>query len=164
MIDFGSRLRQERIRLGLTQAAFAVIGGVETNAQGQYESGRRNPKADYLYRIGGAGVNLTFLFVRPPSGSPSERSLDLPESILAKRANSAGENLSHEALRALFDLLKLNLLAGAKAISDTAHTLNSVEDTENDGALQKQLDNLTADSISLVEAAFDKATAAFRKP
>lgn len=58
----GSRLRKERRRLGLTQVAFARIGGVEPNAEGHYESGHRSPKADYLQRVSDANVDMHYLF------------------------------------------------------------------------------------------------------
>lgn len=48
MSGIGSRLRQERERLGLSQRVFGEIGGVEANAQGNYERGGRAPRADYL--------------------------------------------------------------------------------------------------------------------
>ena len=62
MEPLGSRLRKERKRLGLTQIAFARIGGVEPNAQSHYESGHRSPKADYLQRVCDAGVDMHYLF------------------------------------------------------------------------------------------------------
>ncbi len=62
MEKLGTRLRKERKRLGLTQIAFAKIGGVEPNAQGHYESGHRSPKADYLQRVCDAGVDMHYLF------------------------------------------------------------------------------------------------------
>ncbi len=62
MEQLGTRLRKERKRLGLTQIAFARIGGVEPNAQGHYESGHRSPKADYLQRVCDAGVDVHYLF------------------------------------------------------------------------------------------------------
>ena len=62
MEKLGTRLRKERKRLGLTQIAFARIGGVEPNAQGHYESGHRSPKADYLQRVSDAGVDMHYLF------------------------------------------------------------------------------------------------------
>lgn len=58
----GTRLRNERKRLGLTQLAFAKIAGVEPNAQSHYEKGLRLPKADYLQRVCDAGVDLLYLF------------------------------------------------------------------------------------------------------
>lgn len=55
MIGIGSRLREERERLKLTQRAFGEFGGVEPNAQGKYESGERAPKADYLAAVAAQG-------------------------------------------------------------------------------------------------------------
>ncbi|UUQ64307.1 helix-turn-helix domain-containing protein [Pseudomonas fuscovaginae UPB0736] len=61
MSGIGSRLRQERERLGLSQKAFGEIGGVEANAQGKYESGDRAPKADYLSRVAERGVDVLYV-------------------------------------------------------------------------------------------------------
>ncbi|MFK3797064.1 helix-turn-helix domain-containing protein [Pseudomonas sp. NPDC088444] len=61
MTGIGPRLREERTRLKLSQSALGAIGGVETNAQGNYESGARSPKADYLLRITGAGVDINYV-------------------------------------------------------------------------------------------------------
>ncbi|UZJ58795.1 XRE family transcriptional regulator [Pseudomonas sp. KU26590] len=61
MTGIGLRLRQERNRLKLSQSAMGAIGGVETNAQGNYENGTRSPKADYLLRIAQAGVDLNYV-------------------------------------------------------------------------------------------------------
>jgi hypothetical protein len=127
------------------------MGGVATNAQGHYESGCRRPKADYLQKLGTAGVDLTFLLTiqSPPfvEKQPGKTSTDSKD---AYRCNAFDD---------LFELLKLNLQASAKAISDAAHIFNPVPDLATDCALQNKLDNLIADSISLVEAAFSKATA-----
>ena len=61
MSGIGSRLRQERERLGLSQKVFGEIGGVEANAQGKYESGGRAPKADYLSRVAEKGVDILYV-------------------------------------------------------------------------------------------------------
>ncbi len=83
MKGIGVRLRQERNRLKLSQSALGAIGGVETNAQGNYENGTRSPKADYLLRIAEAGVDLNFVMSgnrssadamnRSPADDPEER-------------------------------------------------------------------------------------------
>ena len=39
MDDFSARLRQERRRMKLNQADFATLGGVQKQAQFQYEKG-----------------------------------------------------------------------------------------------------------------------------
>lgn len=61
MTGIGPRLREERTRLKLSQSALGAIGGVETNAQGNYENGSRSPKADYLLRITAAGVDISYV-------------------------------------------------------------------------------------------------------
>lgn len=61
MIGIGSRLREERERLKLTQRAFGEFGGVEPNAQGKYESGERAPKADYLAAVANQGVDVLYV-------------------------------------------------------------------------------------------------------
>ncbi|WP_339532294.1 helix-turn-helix transcriptional regulator [Pseudomonas mucidolens] len=72
MSGIGSRLRQERERLGLSQKIFGEIGGVEANAQGNYESGGRAPKADYLSRVAEKGVDVLYVL----TGSPKPAVLD----------------------------------------------------------------------------------------
>jgi transcriptional regulator with XRE-family HTH domain len=61
MTRIGERLREERTRLRLSQSTMGSIGGVETNAQGNYESGTRSPKASYLERIAAAGVDISYV-------------------------------------------------------------------------------------------------------
>jgi transcriptional regulator with XRE-family HTH domain len=61
MTGIGQRLKQERLRLKLSQSALGTIGGVETNAQGNYENGVRSPRADYLSKIAQAGVDVAFV-------------------------------------------------------------------------------------------------------
>ncbi|WP_144431011.1 helix-turn-helix domain-containing protein, partial [Pseudomonas syringae pv. coryli] len=61
MTGIGPRLRKERLRLKLSQSALGAIGGVETNAQGNYENGVRSPRADYLSSISNAGVDVAYV-------------------------------------------------------------------------------------------------------
>jgi transcriptional regulator with XRE-family HTH domain len=61
MKDLGSRLKEERKRLGLSQQDFGSIGGVEANAQGKYESGERIPRSDYLAALGKKGIDVMYV-------------------------------------------------------------------------------------------------------
>lgn len=61
MNAFGSRIRAERERLGMTQRVFGDIGGVEANAQGKYESGERTPRIDYLAAVTAQGVDASYV-------------------------------------------------------------------------------------------------------
>lgn len=61
MSDFGTRLKQERQRLGLSQIKFAEACGIKRTAQTTYESGERSPDVDYLEAAGKLGVDVSFL-------------------------------------------------------------------------------------------------------
>ena len=64
---FGDRLRQERTRLGLTQEAFAAIGGVKKLAQINYEQGKTLPDAGYMVALAGIGVDLSYVMLGVPA-------------------------------------------------------------------------------------------------
>lgn len=74
---FGRRLREERDRLGLSQAVLAEAGGVRRLAQSQYETEKSSPSVRYLAAIAGKGVDLQYvLFGREftlDSASPNSR-------------------------------------------------------------------------------------------
>jgi len=70
---FGDRLKTERKRLGLSQEALGARGGVATNAQGNYEAGKRTPDATYLAGIAAAGVDVLYVL----TGKKTLRDIDL---------------------------------------------------------------------------------------
>lgn len=59
--SIGSRLREERINLKMTQQHFGAVGGVNTDAQYKYERGMRIPKADYLANIHSLGADIHYI-------------------------------------------------------------------------------------------------------
>jgi transcriptional regulator with XRE-family HTH domain len=89
MESLSSRLREERKRLCLTQAAFAKIGGVAANAQVHYESGSRCPKADYLQRISAVGVDINYVI----SGNFTPKGLDKPPLASEKNVDALLDQL-----------------------------------------------------------------------
>lgn len=78
MSDFCDRLREERDRLGLTQAAFGAIGGVQKQAQFKYEKGERFPDAGYLSEIVKVGADVQYLI----TGQRSTQALTSDEEQL----------------------------------------------------------------------------------
>jgi len=60
-IGVGERLREERVRLGLSQDALAQLGGITRNTQGSYEKGERNPDSVYLTAVIKAGVDALYV-------------------------------------------------------------------------------------------------------
>lgn len=55
------RLREERERLNLTQAALAEIAGLTKLAQVRYEKGDRHPDTRYLAAIADVGVDVLYV-------------------------------------------------------------------------------------------------------
>ncbi len=77
MDTIGSRIRDERSRLGLSQTAFADLAGQKKNSQINYEADKRSPDGTYLAAIAAAGVDITFVLtgvrtISAPQGSPMQ--------------------------------------------------------------------------------------------
>ena len=83
MNDMGLRLREERKRLSLSQAELGAVGGIEANAQGLYERGKRFPNATYLSLIATAGVDILFVV----TGVKKVRAADSITALDAKVLN-----------------------------------------------------------------------------
>lgn len=60
-INIGARIREERLRLTLSQAAFAAAGHVSKGTQVGYESGAHSPDAQYLFHIAKAGADTHYI-------------------------------------------------------------------------------------------------------
>lgn len=61
MSIIGDRLKEERKRLGLSQAQLAEKIGIHRNTQNRYESGGREPDASYLNLIRGIGIDVEYV-------------------------------------------------------------------------------------------------------
>lgn len=60
-MTIGDRLRQERVRLGLAQPAFAALGGVLKGAQIAYESDKSSPTAAHLAAAAAEGLDVLYV-------------------------------------------------------------------------------------------------------
>jgi transcriptional regulator with XRE-family HTH domain len=60
-MGFGSRLAEERKRLGLKQAEFAGRVGTDVPKQSLYENDRRELRAEYLARLVEAEVDVVYV-------------------------------------------------------------------------------------------------------
>jgi len=60
-MSFGTRLAEERKRLGLKQAEFADMVGTDVPKQSLYENDRRELRADYLARLADADVDIVYV-------------------------------------------------------------------------------------------------------
>lgn len=70
-MTIGSRLKEERERIGLTQPEIAQIAGTTKKTQIDYEKGTTSPKADYLVAVSKSGVDLNFVLTGERSGNVS---------------------------------------------------------------------------------------------
>lgn len=60
-VQVAQRIRIERERLGLTQAAFAEMAGVGRATQIFYENNDRNPDTAYFEKLSEHGIDITYL-------------------------------------------------------------------------------------------------------
>lgn len=78
-VSIGDRLREERLRLGMSQAVIGEVGGVTKKTQMLYEGGERYPDAHYMAAIAAAGADVLYILtgarehVPPPTLAPDER-------------------------------------------------------------------------------------------
>ena len=59
--SFGKRLREERLRLGLTQGELADAAGVQRATVYQYEKGSRRPSLDFLIELLPVGLSWGYM-------------------------------------------------------------------------------------------------------
>lgn len=61
MTTIGDRLKEERVRLGLSQTDLGAIGGVGKTTQINYEKGERSPDAAYLSAAAAHGLDVLYV-------------------------------------------------------------------------------------------------------
>ncbi|WP_312589489.1 helix-turn-helix domain-containing protein [Comamonas terrigena] len=79
--QFGERLREERLRLGVAQGDFAEACSASRNALLQWEKGEATPNAAALALMAGLGVDVLYVVTGQRAGeaestlAPAEREL-----------------------------------------------------------------------------------------
>ena len=61
MSQVGARLREERMRIGLSQDEFAAVAAVTRRTQSAYETDARAPDTTYLHALAGVGVDIVYV-------------------------------------------------------------------------------------------------------
>lgn len=87
--EIGQRLKEERERIGLSQAHFAGIGDLTKQAQINYEQGKRSPDSAYLAALA-RHTNIDILFVITGNRSISNESMNKQEVELVEAYRSFG--------------------------------------------------------------------------
>ncbi|EIW3593161.1 TPA: helix-turn-helix domain-containing protein [Salmonella enterica] len=96
-ISIGVRLKEERERLGLSQAAMGDIGGVKKWTQIKYEKGDSSPDSVYLALLSKFGLDIQYVVV----GERSMSALSDDENELLSLYRSAPLAVKAAALAAL---------------------------------------------------------------
>lgn len=107
---FFERLKEERLRLELTQDELAANVGVSKRSYCAYESGETAPSAKLLAALVGMGVDVAFLLTG--QRSPGASSLTADESALLDNYRHSPE-AARAALRATSDLFAKHDCPGA---------------------------------------------------
>lgn len=98
-MQISDRLREERERIGLTQTAMSKLGGVAFRTYCDYESGKSEPKASTLAKLGLSSVDI--LYVLTGTKTPSSIDISEDEAELVKIYRSAPLAIKAAALAAL---------------------------------------------------------------
>jgi hypothetical protein len=119
-----------------------TLGGVETNAQGNYESGARYPKADYLLRLIDAGVDITFVMtgVRSPNTGPFTSLAPTNNPVVDEHLGKVTHQL-HRNLHGLIDALYQMSVLIESRVNDAA-----------DESVKMELDTIRSEAQALAEA------------
>ncbi|EPU3934610.1 helix-turn-helix domain-containing protein [Morganella morganii] len=101
MLSLSERLKEERKRLGLTQVSFAEIAGVQPTTQVNYEKGTRTPDAEYLEKVGKAGVDVLYIITGQRTPLPN---ITIEEQRLLEnyRAMDEAARLNMQAVSSAF--------------------------------------------------------------
>lgn len=93
-MDIGTRLREERERLGMTQEGFGQAGGVLKRALIRYEKGERMPDATFLAAIAAAGADVLYILTGQRSGAAAAAPVaaEPPAAQLSRRALAVAQN------------------------------------------------------------------------
>ena len=101
-MSFGTRLKEERKRLGCKQAEFAALVGTDVPKQSLYENGHRQLRAGYLERIAAAGVDVLYVI----TGRRSEGHLGEAATAFLATYLSLPEELREPVVRLIGDLTR----------------------------------------------------------
>ena len=83
-MTFGTRLAEERKRLGLKQAEFAALVATTAPKQSLYENDKRELRAAYLAPLAEAGVDIVYVLTgRRSEGGLGQDSSDLLTAYVA---------------------------------------------------------------------------------
>ncbi len=94
---FGSRLKEERNKVKLSQEVFGAIAGVSKQSQINYEKGERYPDLKYLQNIAELGCDVQYII----TGISSSSLISKEHSEILNLFNNADPSLQKAAIQVL---------------------------------------------------------------
>lgn len=105
----GSRLREERVKLGFSQEKMSELGGVKRLSQTNYETDKRTPDGDYLIKIAEIGADVQYILTGKRSLTENDDGNDDGDDA----ANDANISPKKRELMRLLERLDENALDDA---------------------------------------------------
>ncbi|EAB3743439.1 XRE family transcriptional regulator [Salmonella enterica] len=111
MFTLGSRLKDERKRLGMNQTEFVELIGVSRGSQVAYEADKKIPGGAYLASIEKVGIDVLYVLTGKRIPKPNGLTTESPEetALLENyRAMDEAARLNMQAVSAAFAQVNLN--------------------------------------------------------
>lgn len=154
-ITFGTRLAEERKRLGMSQEAFAEFVGVSFSTQRRYEKDSRNPDIGYLEALGAVGIDASYVLTGRLGGFPDKETFHIVTAytlVIREIGARAGSDPDHTDGVASYPL---NNPSVNKGVFDTARQVDRLFEGTNLTVHTTGLGNL----IQAVEEAIQAVSA-----
>lgn len=102
---FGNRLKEQRKKLGLTQAEIAEKCGISMRMWGDYERDKYQPRSETLFILAKEGIDIDYVMTgiaaenvfRQPENSLTDKELEL--LVLFRQASDLGQAVILSAAR-----------------------------------------------------------------
>lgn len=126
-----SRLREERLRLGMDQATLGGHGGVKALAQRNYENGKRFPDARYLSAVAAVGVDVLYVITGQRAFSEADLDVELEQygkalEVVEMALQGIGKNLAPGKKRRAVDILYRASKSGAEREEDALSVITAM--------------------------------------
>ncbi len=124
---FSERLKEERVRLDLSQSELGELCGVKKLAQFNYEKGERFPDANYLMQAALVGIDVNYLL----TGVRSAKNLTRTESKIIEKYRETDFETKEQVLLLLTE--RKHERASENVVNQGA---NSGKGTQNNAKIQ----------------------------
>jgi transcriptional regulator with XRE-family HTH domain len=132
--DFGSRLRETREKLGLSQQQMADLCGVGMRSQRNYEKGARSPDSEYMAALTAQGVDVSYLLTGIGESDLQKINYDLQRAQEEIRGTGSiaesSATYSFSSEQALLEWFRRSTDVGKEAILATAKAVEKIKGDE----------------------------------